>query len=257
MLLLHHRLHDIAKSDLKAANVLTNNSLYPQAVYFYAQAFEKTTKSVVALYLFKFKKFPESKVSGSKPEEWSESKVSEKLRDIYGHKLMKITVAIAKILTERDRTLYLSRGGKKSDPLIRMLDESIKKIGDHAKDKAYLILYYESDVKMIYERLYMRLKKNTPVQIGEHYGWEILRKSHANPKTRYNKFSTLTQYLFLLLDGMDLYTRYPMEDANYNNIKFLSRPEIHDACLPLGEMVGELVSLIPLVWSKIESLKCS
>ena len=103
--MLHHRLRDIAKSELKAANVLTNDSLYPQAVYFYAQAFEKAAKSVVALYLIKFKEFPESKVSGSKPEEWSESKVSEKLRDIYGHKLVKITVAIAKILTERDRTL--------------------------------------------------------------------------------------------------------------------------------------------------------
>jgi hypothetical protein len=254
MLLLHHRLHDIAKSELKAADVLTNNRLYPQAIYFYAQAFEKAAKSVVALYLIKFKKFPESKVSGSKPEEWSESKVSEKLRVIYGHKLMKITVSIARILTERDRWLYLSRGGKKSDPLIRMLDKSIKKIGDHAKDKAYLILYYESDVKVIYEKLYLRLKENTPVRIGEHYGWEILRKRHADPKTRYNKYSSLTQYLFLLLDRMDLYTRYPMESANYNNIKFLSRPEIHGACLQLGEMVGELVSLVPLVWNKIESL---
>ena len=55
MLPLHHRLHDIAKSELKAANVLANNSLYPQAVYFYAQAFEKAAKSVVALYLIKFK----------------------------------------------------------------------------------------------------------------------------------------------------------------------------------------------------------
>jgi hypothetical protein len=53
---------------------------------------------------------------------------------------------------------------------------------------------------------------------------------------------------------MDLYTRYPMEGANYDNIKFLSRPEIHGACLQLGEMVGELVSPVPLVWNKIESL---
>jgi HEPN domain-containing protein len=57
MLLLHHRLHDIAESELKAANALTNNSFYPQAVYFYEQAFEKAAKSIVALYLIKFKKF--------------------------------------------------------------------------------------------------------------------------------------------------------------------------------------------------------
>jgi hypothetical protein len=255
MLLLHHRLHDIAKSELKAANALTNNSLYPQAVYFYAQAFEKAAKSVVALYLIIYKKLPESEVSESEPVEWSESKVSEKLRVIYGHKLMKITVAIANILTENDRRLYMSRGGDEGDPLIRMLDESIEKIKNHAKDKAFLILYYESDVKFIYERMYLRLKENTPVQKKEHHGWEFLRKRYANPMTKYSKFGTLTQYLFLLLDGMDLYTRYPMEDANYNNIKFLSRPEIHGACLELGEMVGELVSLVSLVWNKIESLK--
>src|SRR5918995_2421957 len=146
--LLHCKLHDIAKSELKAANTLTNNSLHPQAIHFYAQAFEKASKSVVALYLIKYKKFPESKVSGSAPEEWSESGVSEKLRDIYGHRLMKITVTIANILTEKDRKLYISRGGKKGDPLIRVLDESIKGIGDHAKDTAYLLLYYESEVKL-------------------------------------------------------------------------------------------------------------
>lgn len=253
--MLHSRIYDIAKSDLEAANILVKNGCYPQAIYFYAQAFEKATKSVVALHLIKYKKFPESKVSGSKPEEWSESKVSEKLRDIYGHRLMKLTVTIANILTESDRKRYISRGGKKSDPLIRTLDKSIKKIADHAKDTAYLILDYESDVKMIYERLYLRLRENTPIQKGEHEGWEFLRKRYANPMTKYSKIGTLTQYLFLLLDGMDLYTRYPMEDANYNNIKFLSRPEIHGACLKIGEMVGELVNLVPLVWNKIESLK--
>jgi hypothetical protein len=46
-----------------------------------------------------------------------------------------------------------------------------------------------------------------------------------------------------------------MQDVNYNNITFLSRPEIGRACLLLGEMVGDLISLVPLVWNKIESLK--
>jgi hypothetical protein len=48
------------------------------------------------------KKLPESEVSESEPVEWTESEISKILRDT-GHKLMKITVAIAKILTERDR----------------------------------------------------------------------------------------------------------------------------------------------------------
>jgi hypothetical protein len=51
------------------------------------------------------------------------------------------------------------------------------------------------------------------------------------------------------------WTRYPMQDVNYNNITFLSRPEIGRAFLLLGEMVGDLISLVPLVWNKIESLK--
>ncbi len=47
-----------------------------------------------------------------------------------------------------------------------MLDESIEKINNYAKDKAYLILYYESDVKFIYERMYLRLKENRQSKSG-------------------------------------------------------------------------------------------
>jgi hypothetical protein len=48
-----------------------------------------------------------------------------------------------------------------------------------------------------------------------------------------------------------------MDDIGNLNIAFLSRPEIRGACLLLGEMVGEFVSLVPLVWNKIYSIKTS
>jgi hypothetical protein len=56
---------------------------------------------------------------------------------------------------------------------------------------------------------------------------------------------------------MDRYARYPTKDVNYNNIKFLSGPEIYFACLPLGEIVEDIISLVPLILENIESLKTS
>jgi hypothetical protein len=226
--MLHGRLHDIAKTDLEAANILTQNNHYPQAIYFYQQAFEKATKSVVALYLLKHKKKTEPEVS----KELSSKKT-------YGHKLVELTVSIAKILTEKDRNLYLSRGGKETDQLIQDLNKSIDNIRTHTQDKMDLIAYYKNNVKKIYELFYERLQKNAPVGRDNHPGWKILRERYANPKTKYSEIGVLTQFLFIVLDGMDLYTRYPMEDVNYNNIKFLSGTEIYFACVSLGEMVGE------------------
>jgi hypothetical protein len=48
---------------------LTRSNLYPQAIYFYAQAFEKAAKSAVALYLIGY-------------ENKSESQASEELKNI-------------------------------------------------------------------------------------------------------------------------------------------------------------------------------
>jgi hypothetical protein len=99
--LLHCRLYDITKADLVAANVLTTNSLYPQAIYFYAQAFEKAAKSAVALYL-------------ARHENMSESKVSQELKDNYRHGLVKLTSFTAEIFVSGIKS-YLERRGKESD----------------------------------------------------------------------------------------------------------------------------------------------
>jgi HEPN domain len=257
---LHNRLYEIAKSDLRTAKILTKNSSYPQAIYFYAQAFEKASKSVIALYIIKNKKLPEqseqkSDTKDSEPKEWNESEISKELGKTYGHRLMSLTLSIAILLTERDKDLYLSRGGKETDPLIQILNEALEKIKSRKKeDKMGLIAYYENNVKGIHERLFTRLKENTPIQSGEPTDWEYLRKRYKNPKTRYGKFAQLTQSLFPLLDGMDIYTRYPMEDVDYNNFMFLSRYEIKEACSLMGEMIEELIDLVPLVWDRIESM---
>jgi hypothetical protein len=104
--LLHCRLYEITKTDLVAANILTKNSLYPQAIYFYEQAFEKAAKSAVALYL-------------DRHENMSESKVSQELKDNYRHGLVKLTSFTAEIFVKSGIRSYLERGGKESDREIK------------------------------------------------------------------------------------------------------------------------------------------
>jgi hypothetical protein len=117
--------------------------------------------------------------------------------------------------------------------------------------------FYARNVKVIYERLYIRLSENNPSLDAEDPRWGIplLCELYMNPETRYLKYNTLSQFLFILLDGMDLYARYPMNDTGYTNIAFLKGPEIREACSLLGEMVGDLISLVPLVWKRLEFLK--
>ncbi len=91
--MLHCRFYVIAKSDLEAANILTKNSRYPQAIYFYAQAFEKATKSAAALYFISY-------------EKKSESETSDKLKNIHGHSLLRLTITIAKIFVDYETGLH-------------------------------------------------------------------------------------------------------------------------------------------------------
>jgi hypothetical protein len=120
-----------------------------------------------------------------------------------------------------------------------------------------LMAYYAHNVKAIYERLYIRLSENNASLDAKdpRRGIPFLRELYTNPETRYLKYNTLSQFLFVLLDGMDLYARYPMNDTGYTNIAFLKGPEIRETCSLLGEMVGDLISLVPLVWKRLEILK--
>jgi hypothetical protein len=240
MLLLQHMLYDIAKTDLEAANILAKNNLYPQAIYFYSQACEKAAKSVVALYLISY-------------EKKQEDDVSIRLKRVHGHKLLEITATIANIFVDYQTKSHLKRGGKESDEMIRTAKESIKKIQSRKPDMTSLIALYTLNVRGIYELFYRRLTEDIPPH-GANPLWGILRELHKIPKTRYLKFNTLSQFLFIVLDGMDNYAQYPMRDTNYTNIGFLKDPEIKEACSLLDIMVTDMVNLVPLMWKKIESL---
>ena len=50
---------------------------------------------------------------------------------------------------------------------------------------------------------------------------------------------------------------YELYEIAKSDLKAANTLTKNGACVPLGEMVGELVDLVPLVWKKIESLKAS
>jgi hypothetical protein len=239
--LLHHRLYDIAKTDLEAANILAKNNLYPQAIYFYAQSCEKASKSVVAFFYIHY-------------EKKSEEKVLVILKNL-SHNLMELALTTAKIFVDYERRLHVKRGGKESDGLIRAVSDSLKNIQRRKPPMIDLMALYAGTVKVLYQRFYTRLGENSLALGAQDPRWGVLRELYKHPKTRYLKFNTLSQFLFILLDKMDIYARYPMNGIGYTNIGFLKGPEIREACLLLGEMVEDLVSLVPFVWNKIESLK--
>jgi ABC-type phosphate/phosphonate transport system substrate-binding protein len=103
---IYDALYELAKSDFKAADVLAQNQFYPQAIYLYAQTFEKATKAVIAHYLMNYKKR-------------SESETEKELRSIHGHRLLKLTIAMLKPFVDEDKELYIRRGGREADEFIQ------------------------------------------------------------------------------------------------------------------------------------------
>jgi hypothetical protein len=242
MLLLHHRFYDIAKTDLEAANILTKNNHYPQAIYFYSQAFEKAAKAAVAFYLTSYEKM-------------SELQTSTELKQNFSHGLVRLTSSTAEMFVNSGIKSYLKRGGKETDKEIQQAKNAssfqyLTTLKPPEMDE--LVVKFETSVRNCYE-VYTRLKEK-PFLSSEHPKMGLLRELYKNPKSKYIKFNSLTRILFPILDGMNMYARYPMHDVGYNNIKFLSGPEIRKPCLLLGEMIEELISLIPSVWKKIESM---
>jgi hypothetical protein len=241
---LHHKLYEIAESDLRAANILSKKGPYPQAIYFYSQAFEKAVKSAVALYL-------------TSHENKDEAQTSEELKRNFSHGLLNLTSFTSNIFVDSGIKSYVKRGGKESDEEIQKAINvsSVVYLETLKPNMAELVLKFETSVRNCYE-VYTKLKEK-PFLGSEHPKMELLRELHKNPKSKYVKFNTLTRTLFPILDGMDTYARYPMKDVGFNNIAFLRGHEMGPVCLLLGEMVGELISLVPLVWEKIESIKTS
>jgi hypothetical protein len=115
MFKLYEVLFELAKSDYRAANILAQNHLYAQAIYFYSQSFEKSTKSVIAFYMITYSNKNELETSIS-------------LKRTHGHKLSGLTADIVKLFVEKDAELYVSRGGKRTDDFIQNAHRSIENI---------------------------------------------------------------------------------------------------------------------------------
>jgi len=89
-----------------------------------------------------------------------EKKTDEKVLRIlknHGHNLLELASTTAKIFVDYEKGLYVKRGGKETDELIRTANGLIKKIKDRKPDIQDLMAYYAGNVKVLYERLYSKL----------------------------------------------------------------------------------------------------
>jgi HEPN domain-containing protein len=97
-------MYEIAKMDLKSANILAKNEMYPQSIYFYEQSFEKALKSVVSEYL-------------RHRRNMTDSQIENELRP-KGHNVIEKTMQMMTLMIEEEVQLYIKRGGNESDPFI-------------------------------------------------------------------------------------------------------------------------------------------
>jgi HEPN domain-containing protein len=236
---IYDALYEFSKSDFSAAQVLAENGFYPQAIYLYAQTFEKATKAVVALYLISY-------------ENKSESDTEVELRKTHVHKLIKLTKAMLKIFVDKDRESYILQGGKESDEYIRKPYRSLESLEGQKYAEVKLIQYFRQIVKHNYEKFYMNLKEDQSLTNSDP-GWKSLQQKFANPATKYLRYGALAWILSPLLENMDSYTRYPAVTVDNNNLVFLLGHENKESCVRLAEMINDLINLVPLVWKKIES----
>jgi HEPN domain-containing protein len=226
----------IAKLDYKAATVLASNGLFAQALFYAEQSFEKANKSVIVYYKIVHR--------GIKQEE-----VDREIKKEFGHFNRRATAKVIKILIDKEKEKYLSMGGSENDEFItkpyQLLEEFQKN-----NIKEDLIPYFNNAINRIYYNYYIHFSGKTTDQSIDPK-MRYLRDQYANPTSRYQSLSWL---LSTYLDGLDIYARYPINELQYNNIKFLNIPENKNACHLLLEMVGDFLEVIPLVWEKIAQL---
>ena len=238
LLELHEKLYELAKLDLKAANILRDNFIFSHAIYFYEQTFEKSTKSILAEYFVSY-------------ENMDEQEVEQKLKKSYGHKLINVSTGMMRILVDDDTRRYVIAGGKETDDFIQRPREAIQSLHQHNYIEEDMIVNYRDIVSHNY-RFYLKIKNKE--SDDEHPGWEYLRQQFVNPKTKYLKYMTISWILAPVLENVDMYVRYPGKSVNYNNIKFFMDYRNKKACEMLDEMISELIDTLPLVWDKIKML---
>jgi hypothetical protein len=235
---LHDKLYELAKLDLKAANILTNNYIFSHAIYFYAQSFEKSTKSILAEYFALF-------------ENMAKHEIEQKLKKSYGHKLINVSTGMMRILIDDDTRRYEMAGGKETDDFIQKPREAIQSLDLHTYTEEDMIVNFRDIVSHNY-RFYLKTKNKE--SNDEHPGWEYLRQRFANPKTKYLKYMTISWILAPVLENVEQYVMYPSKSVNYNNVEFFMDYGNKTACEMLDEMISELIDIVPLVWEKIKTL---
>ena len=119
LLELHEKLYELAKLDLKAPNILRNNYVFPHAIYFYAQSFEKSTSWMLAEYFVSF-------------EDMAEQEIEHKLKKSYGHKLINVSPGMMRILVDDDTRRYVRTGGKETDDFIQKPRDAIQSRNQHS-----------------------------------------------------------------------------------------------------------------------------
>lgn len=236
----YEKIYEIAKLDYKSANILAKNRIYPQAIYFYEQCFEKNLKAVIAHNLSSISKKTDVQI--------------EKVLRPHGHNVIGKTMEMMKLLIKPEVQLYVSRGGKIKDPYIENTYDGINKFIQHEFPTDHQVVRFfhvvEANYRDFYKRLYVA--KN---DIREQ-GWRHLREAFSKPEKKHLRFMTLSWIISPLFMNMDILTRYPdpTQPLNNNNVKLLMDDDDSNACKRLEEMLDDHISLVPLVWKAANKL---
>jgi hypothetical protein len=237
----HDQIYEIAKLDYKSANILAENRMFPQSIYFYEQCFEKNLKAVIAQNL--------SCVSKK-----TDFQIEKKLRP-NGHNVIEKTMEMMKLLIKPEVQLYVSRGGKIKDPFVQGTYDKINEFVEHETPTDHHVVRFFHVVEGTYHDFYKRLyaAKND----SKEWGWQYLRKEFSKPEKEHLKFMTLSWIVSPLLKNMDVLTRYPdpTKPLNNNNVKILMDSDNSNACDRLKEMLEDHIKLVPLVWEAANKLK--
>jgi hypothetical protein len=183
----------------------------------------------------------------------TETETEAMLRRTHGHRLTELTKDLQRKFMAKEVELYASTVGKITDDFIQSLYRSI----DNRKPRYnidYLIAFFNKIVKERYEIFYKSLDVGQPLTFHDPR-WKYLRNLFADPTTKYFKFAILSLILAPLLEKMDVYARYPSVEVQNRNIKLLMEKKNRESCQMLAKMIADLISLVPIVWKQIESIK--
>lgn len=239
---LYDSLLDIAKLDLTGAKILYTNSLIAQSLFHFEQSFEKANKSIITYYMIQY----ESK---------SEIEVLQLLKSEFRHLNRKLTSKITKILFDREKEIYLSKGGNPTDQFITkpyLILEEFEKPGSWGIDDKTLVAFINNILKKDYYDRYVPISsKSMPISSTSQIAF--LREEYA--KRVISKYLILVWLISPYFDNMDIITRYPIKDFNYENVFILNNMENKDACVLLSYMIEEFLNVVPLMWERIIDLK--